>query len=515
MKKRVTLAFIDILILIMAFLIAAWLEPGTRRVILPNHTLLFVILVLFWLPISSLFGKYKIDFKQPLNKSLFTMVTTNLSLLGICAVLVIVFKLFNISQVVLFGTIAFASILEFFLISVLSIDYRLGRQARELLQNEEQEVVEKLEKIQPTPVVEHNNIKRVKSDISDQEKAELKSFVEEEIGQEALEYISSFIDMSSNLVKVMSIHELLPVMTMSLGYEGVVNIRKLNKIMGINKVMAALNHKMTDDGLFIGCVETYQSRKRRHKEEYGIIYYTIEPLDFLIKRVFPRYKVTRRIQKLFRIKISRAISLTEALGRLVMNGFEIVDYKEINHIVWFVGKKVDKPKEAKQNYGLLFKKSCAGKNGKIIDVYKMRTMHPYSEYLQAYLIKNHGYSDAGHGKIRNDFRISRWGKFMRSTWIDEMPQFINVFRGEMNLVGVRPIRPARLDEFPEDLRELRKKFKPGCIPPYVSLLMGDEEGNIEAERIYLEEKIKSPYLTDIKYLIKGLYNMFTRKITSS
>jgi lipopolysaccharide/colanic/teichoic acid biosynthesis glycosyltransferase len=119
-------------------------------------------------------------------------------------------------------------------------------------------------------------------------------------------------------------------------------------------------------------------------------------------------------------------------------------------------------------------------------------MHPYAEYLQKYLIENFGYSKDGTGRPANDFRITKWGKVLRKYWLDELPQLINLFKGDLKVVGVRPVSQVRFNEFPEDMQELRTKDKPGCIPPYVALLMKDEKQNIEAERIYLNEKLKHP-----------------------
>jgi len=67
----------------------------------------------------------------------------------------------------------------------------------------------------------------------------------------------------------------------------------------------------------------------------------------------------------------------------------------------------------------------------------------------------------------------------------------------MKLVGVRPLSRPVFDDYPEDVKQLRLKYKPGCFPPYVALLMQDMERSIEAEKIYLTEKEKHPYTTDL------------------
>ena len=139
-------------------------------------------------------------------------------------------------------------------------------------------------------------------------------------------------------------------------------------------------------------------------------------------------------------------------------------------------------------------------------------MHPYSEYVHDYMVSNFGYNEKG--KSANDFRVTSWGKYMRHLWLDETPQLLNVLKGEMKLVGIRPITKTFLKEFPEDIRKLRAKHKPGCIPAYVSLLKQSKDGFIEAETIYLLDKEKHPFWTDIRYFSKAVYNIATNKIRS-
>ena len=82
----------------------------------------------------------------------------------------------------------------------------------------------------------------------------------------------------------------------------------------------------------------------------------------------------------------------------------------------------------------------------------------------------------------------------------------------MKIVGVRPLSRVRYNQFPEDLKAERIKYKPGCVPPYVALRLPDDKGNIEAERIYLKEYALRPFMTDIKYFVKAVYNILMNKI---
>jgi lipopolysaccharide/colanic/teichoic acid biosynthesis glycosyltransferase len=136
-------------------------------------------------------------------------------------------------------------------------------------------------------------------------------------------------------------------------------------------------------------------------------------------------------------------------------------------------------------------------------------MHPYSEFIHDYIIKTNGYS--GKGKIKDDFRTSRWGKIMRKYWIDEIPQLYNVLRGEMKLVGVRPVSQIYFDTIPAELKEIRLQMKPGCIPPYVALDLGvRKEDVLNAEAQYLRDKIRRPYINDLIYFFKAIYKIIFR-----
>jgi len=90
-------------------------------------------------------------------------------------------------------------------------------------------------------------------------------------------------------------------------------------------------------------------------------------------------------------------------------------------------------------------------------------MHPYSEYLQQYVYDQQGLQKGG--KLKEDFRMTTWGKLMRKLWLDELPMLYNWLRGELQIVGIRPLSFHYLDLSDDELKELRKKVRPGLIPP--------------------------------------------------
>ena len=231
-------------------------------------------------------------------------------------------------------------------------------------------------------------------------------------------------------------------------------------------------------------------------------------MSFVVHRVFPKLPYVKKLYFAITKGKDRMLSKAEALGRLVSCGFDIIDYKVVDNQHYFAAIKIKEPVyDMNPSYGPLFKMKRVGKNGKIIGVYKFRTMHPYSEYLQDYILKINGYSETG--KPANDFRIVPWGKFLRRYWLDELPQLINLFKGELKLVGSRPVSELYFRDIPKEIQELRLKQKPGCIPPYVSLnRMSSVESVLAAEKEYLLEKNNNPYFTDTKYFFRAIYNIF-------
>jgi lipopolysaccharide/colanic/teichoic acid biosynthesis glycosyltransferase len=299
-------------------------------------------------------------------------------------------------------------------------------------------------------------------------------------------------------------------------FDCIVNLSRVNNFRFINKMFEKVNSKINFNGVFISCVETIQARKERHRIGHiPILKNIVFSLEFIFLRVFPKVWGLKKIYFLITKGRNRLLSKAEVLGRLVSCGFEIVAFETHNGLLYTAARKIKLPEfNMSPSYALLFKMKRVGKNGKMIGIYKLRTMHPFAEYLQDYILRINGY--AATGKPDNDFRLTPWGRVLRKYWLDELPQLINVLKGELKLVGVRPISQRYFNDIPQDLQAVRLKFKPGCIPPYVSLNRSSSvESVLNAEREYLEEKIKHPYFTDTKYFFKALYNIVVRRKRSA
>ena len=141
-------------------------------------------------------------------------------------------------------------------------------------------------------------------------------------------------------------------------------------------------------------------------------------------------------------------------------------------------------------------------------------MYPYSEFSQEHMYTQNKLTESGN-KFDNDYRITKWGKFLRKFWIDELPQIYNWLHGDLNLVGVRPLSEQYNNLYPKDHQELRKMYKPGLLPPFYVDLPDSLADKINSEREYINQKRTAPMLTDLKYGIRALKNIIFKGVRSS
>ena len=174
--------------------------------------------------------------------------------------------------------------------------------------------------------------------------------------------------------------------------------------------------------------------------------------------------------------------------------------------MFFISKKIKEPlHNISPSTGLLFKMKRIGKDGKPINVYKIRTMHPYAEYLQEFIYEKFNLQEGG--KFKNDFRITYLGGILRKLMLDELPMLYNWLKGDLKLVGFRPLSLQYFNLYKKELKQKRLKFKPGLIPPFYSDLPKTLDEIMESEERYLTSYEKKPLATDIRYFIQCIYNI--------
>ncbi len=290
-----------------------------------------------------------------------------------------------------------------------------------------------------------------------------------------------------------------------------VNLEKTNNFRHVNKFHEKVNIILENNGIYCSCAETDKQRSDRKWVGSSFFFRPIVLFsDFIYKRVIPKIPLTKQVYFAMTRGHNRVMSNSEIMGRLVSCGFEIVDIVEFKGLTYFLSKKIRDPYyDMNPSYGPIFSMKRVGLDGKIISVFKFRTMSPYSEYIQAKMIEDNSL-DKG-GKIKDDSRITFYGKFLRRYWIDEFPMIINWFKRELKLVGVRPLSEDYFSRYPEDLKAFRVKTKPGLVPPYYVDLPVTFEEICESERKYLKKYFKKPLRTDISYFFMAFYNILIRR----
>jgi hypothetical protein len=298
-------------------------------------------------------------------------------------------------------------------------------------------------------------------------------------------------------------------------YSTIVNLKRVNDIRHLNKFFESVNHKLPGGGTFVGCVETADQRRRRVLGKYPpVINWLVYAMDYIIKRIFPKFYPTRGIYFFLTRGNNRVLTRAEILGRLYACGFEIKEERFVNGLYFFVMKRVREPAfDTNPSYGPFVRLKRVGKGGSIIKVYKLRTMYPYAEYLQDYVHKQNSLENGG--KFRNDFRVARSRAVLRRLWIDEIPMILNLLKGDLKVVGVRPISQQYFNLYSKELQEKRIRYRPGLIPPFYADLPETLEEIQESEMRYLEAFEKRPVRTQFIYFWKAVYNILFRHARSA
>ncbi len=139
--------------------------------------------------------------------------------------------------------------------------------------------------------------------------------------------------------------------------------------------------------------------------------------------------------------------------------------------------------------GAIFRQRRGGRDGKLFWLYKFRTMCPDAEeQLNELLSQNQ--MDGPVFKIKGDPRITRVGRFLRKTSLDELPQLLNVLQGDMSIVGPRPALPREVELY-SDYQRQRLYVTPGLscywqIAPHRNEMSFDEWVALDLK--YIQER---------------------------
>ena len=161
----------------------------------------------------------------------------------------------------------------------------------------------------------------------------------------------------------------------------------------------------------------------------------------------PGFEFTRTVQR--RLKYETAI---KRVVDVILAGLGLIATSPICLAI-VLAIKWDSPGPA------IFVQERVGLNGKVFKFYKFRSMYADAEHRLA-AVRARNEMDGPVFKMRHDPRVSAVGKFLRRTSLDELPQLVNVLKGEMSMVGPRPPLPREVEQYrASDM--IRLSVKPG------------------------------------------------------
>ncbi|WP_255286822.1 sugar transferase [Bacillus sp. AFS076308] len=157
---------------------------------------------------------------------------------------------------------------------------------------------------------------------------------------------------------------------------------------------------------------------------------------------------------------------------------------------------------------VFFSQKRVGLNGKQFNMFKFRSMVSNAEEKLQELLKYNEVSGAMF-KMKEDPRITKVGKLIRKTSIDELPQLFNVLKGDMSLVGPRPPLPREVAVYME-FHKQRLKVVPGCTGLWQVSARNSVgfEGMVELDLQYISHR---SFLLDIKIILKTVLVLFGSK----
>lgn len=522
--------FLEMLTILAAFSVIYFSRRETLR-LEDRYQIALMAIFFTWLLISILVHRFRIQVQKGLVEAFLLFWKSEALILGIVSFSVFVAARGAMSRTIIFGSIGAFAVME----NVVVLVYYVVAQFRRADEDPAERLADELAHPQVTRgeievekdrEAEESEEEEVKEKYLYQGVEDSQEILKKKLErlflkkyQEVFEFLKQYVDlgrfdiMSSSFMFASDIENIEIMEDNSLGF--FFDFEKVNNFRFVNQLFISLNRKMKHGGVLVGCFESLDQRKARifakFPRRFAQMFYVI---DFIYKRIMPKLPILKKMYFWTSKGKKRVFSRTEVLGRLYYSGFEVIGLRPINNIYYFIAKKTTAPRnDPRPSYGPIFRQRRLGKGGRIIYIYKLRTMHPFAEYLHQYIFDKNKLEESG--KIKDDFRITSWGRFFRKTWLDELPMIANWLKRDLKLVGVRPLSETFFKTYPEELQRERIKFKPGLIPPFYADMPQGIEQVWESERRYLERYKKLSFRADIIYFFKALNNILFHHAKSS
>ena len=494
--------FVDIILLLISFGAVLWWFPLSTNIPFQKYDIFAVVFSVVWLIVSYFAHRYVPVKFLTLSSHIYRLIISSVVVFGIMyGYMELLSKSEHYSIWVLL-TIWLIILILCFVCILVAHAYKYATIEDEEIERSDKRG-EKLVLLEPYS-------------LDPQSAAELKKSIEHASSDKALQYMQKYVDVFSSNTFVLDTDKLFNFQKLQYyRYDAIIYLTPLTQVRGINKIFGVVNDKLPDNGLFVCCFEPKSVWKKKFLDSYPpVINWIFYSFDFLFRRVMPKVMATSRFYFDLTGGKKRVLSKAEVLGRLCYCGFEIVEEHKVGDLIYVVARRSFRPVSVRKRiYGSLVKLNRVGKDGRKFQVYKFRTMHPYSEFLQKYIYEHYSLQEGG--KFNHDIRVTTLGRFLRRYWIDELPMFINLLKGDMKLVGVRPLSKQYFNLYSPELQELRVQFKPGLLPPFYADMPKTLDEIQASEMRYLNLcKEQGVFRTDWQYFWKIVYTIIFKRARS-
>ncbi|MCL2597414.1 MAG: sugar transferase [Paludibacter sp.] len=493
---------LNAILLCIAFFLVIWFFKFTTSAPLTKYWQPYLFI---YTPISFIFGiafrKYHSYRRRELNDVLLSILKADLVATVVTCVVFITMPSLKLSTNALFLFVGVLLLVEYIVVMV----YFWVKNAVNVEHRIQHEITDHKVRMHRDYKLDKQNTEKVESLIN---KNSGKKTLEKLIEKTKLNYANTLVLSTTTIFNISNLPDR--------RFSTIINLARSNDIRSINEFFIAVLDKLPYDGTFVGCYLSKSQYKKNFLKKYPWgINYILYTFVYLIKRVFPKLGFTREMYFWFTSGRHRVLAKPEIYGRLYACGFEITNEFRADKLDYFIAKKRNNPIRTEIiNYGPIIKLNRVGKNGKMFRVYKFRTMHAYSEFLQPYIYERNNLQEGG--KFKRDIRITSVGHFMRKYWLDELPMLYNLIKGNMKLVGVRPLSRQYFSLYSKELQQTRTRHKPGLLPPFYADMPKTLDEIQASEMKYLTRcEKKGTFITDFKYLGKIFVNIVFKQARST
>lgn len=279
----------------------------------------------------------------------------------------------------------------------------------------------------------------------------------------------------------------------------IVSTVRLNDQRRINRFLLDCCKFLKMGGHLVCVYEPLEHRRLAIDRRYGSLSRLVFLLHFAWYRAFPKIPLLNKAYFAITRGKNRALSKAEVWGRLSFSGLNVIREEGSEALRLLTAQRIALPiTNRRPSYYPVVGLSKVGLDGQVLQTHKVRSMYPFSEFLQKQIFEAHGL--VGTGKFKNDFRLTEYGKFLRRHWIDELPQLYDWLRGDIKLVGMRATSPHFLSLYPPEFIQLYVLVKPGLVPPLFEEGTEGFDAIVDIEFRYLRDHVRAPFRTDVRLL---------------